>query len=460
LVKSIIGNMNRIITCLILISVVMTSPAFASLSWTCPNCGQTYYFDDRDSDYMNNWIPIHLDACRGGSSSSSSTDKPYVRPSFEGALLLGGMAGGVLGGVFGLVYGEPWSWAIGGAVIGAGITGVVWWASEPPSYSEAYVDPSIEQHNEAVRLNEEANTYYSSGDYAKAMELYQTALDKWPDNSVIQNNYQGAKEKLDQNKEPVDSSVVDLRDKTSDMVDINVVKGVNISDVTVRTPVDNPAQFKYDVLTDYSKVFNERVQGQNDTAQGIIRSLKIKEPPSPTKNISDLAAGDVILIAPNGTMSSILNKVDRWASDSSNSPASHTATYLGEKYGKRFFLNNTPEEGPVIMEEKDFLAKYYGRDMNVATLVGEPLSKHEGEELWKGAKEMAKAGGYGIKALPATNGNDNMVCSESSRWLLLRAGRNVPETKDEIKKPFVKFSPADFYDEQQYFIVHRLGMNK
>jgi hypothetical protein len=156
----------------------------------------------------------------------------------------------------------------------------------------------------------------------------------------------------------------------------------------------------------------------------------------------------------------MLNKIDNWASDNSGSPASHTATYLGEKDGKRWYLNNTPEDGPVIMEEKDFLAKYYGRDMNVATLVGQPLSKHEGDELFKGANELVKSGGYGIKALPAINGNDSMVCSEASRWLLLRAGRRVPETQDPKKKPFMKFSPSDFYEDQQYFIVHSLGMNK
>jgi hypothetical protein len=411
--------MNRIITCMVLILIVVTSPAFASLSWTCPNCGETFYFDPRDEDYMNNWIPIHLNACRGGSSSSSSDNssysKPYVRPSFGGALLLGSMAGGILGGLYGLVYAEPdmWAYAIGGALVGAAFTGVLWTVSEPPTYQEAYVEPTTQQNYE-----------------------YQPV------------------------QEQVDTSVVDLSDKTSDIVDINVVRGVNISDITVKSPVENPAQFKYNVLTDYSRVFNERIQGENDTAQGIIKSLKIKEPPSPIKNISELAPGDVVLIAPNGLMSKMLNKIDNWASDNSGSPASHTASYLGEKDGKRWYLNNTPEDGPVIMEEKDFLAKYYGRDMNIATLVGQPLSKHEGDELFKGANEFVKSGGYGIKALPAINGNDNMVCSEASRWLLLRAGRRVPETQYPIKKPFVKFSPSDFYEDQQYFIVHSLGMNK
>jgi hypothetical protein len=64
-----------------------------------------------------------------------------------------------------------------------------------------------------------------------------------------------------------------------------------------------------------------------------------------------------------------------------------------------------------------------------------------------------------------------MVCSEASRWLLLRAGRRVPETRSENvkikeidtglnKKQFVNFSPSDFYEEQQYFVVHQLGLQK
>jgi hypothetical protein len=421
--------MNRIIIIFILISFAFTCPAFASLSWTCPNCGQTFYFDDRDQDYMNSWIPIHLDACRGGSSSSSSSDPsyntPHGRPSFEGSLLIGGLAGGVLGGVFALAFAPDamWGWAIGGSVIGAGFTGLLWWASEPPSYEEAYVAPTPEPQ------------------YATAQPVATDITYNTPSNN--------------------DTSVVDLSDKTSDVVDINVVRGVNISNIKVDAPVENPAQFKHDILTDYTNAFDARIQKDNDTVTGVIKSLKIKAPPSPIKNLSELTPGDVILISPDGKMSKLLNKVDRWASDDSRSPASHTATYIGEKYGKRFYLNNTPEEGPVIMEERYFLAKYYERDMHVATMVGEPLSKHQGDELWKGATELTKTGGYGISTLPSPlKANDNMVCSEASRWLLLRAGKYVPETKDATKSIAVKFSPADFYDDQQYFIVHKLGMNK
>jgi hypothetical protein len=69
---------------------------------------------------------------------------------------------------------------------------------------------------------------------------------------------------------------------------------------------------------------------------------------------------------------------------------------------------------------------------------------------------------YGIWA------DKRMVCSETSRWVLLRAGRDVPQrTSDNArilgfdtglnKGDFVKYSPADFYENYQYFVIQRLS---
>ena len=164
-----------------------------------------------------------------------------------------------------------------------------------------------------------------------------------------------------------------------------------------------------------------------------------------------------------------INFLDRWGSDNWTSPASHAAIFLGKRNGKNWYLDNTGV-GPVIKDEKEFLEEYGQRRMDVATLVGQPLSQHEGQELWKGAHELRKTTSYGVKFLQH-DGNDAMVCSEASRWLLLRAGRRVPETTSENvkvggvdtglnKKQFVSFSPSDFYDQEQYFVIHRIGMNK
>jgi hypothetical protein len=279
-----------------------------------------------------------------------------------------------------------------------------------------------------------------------------------------------------------DSSVVDLSDKKNPYaMDLDKIRAVDISGVRVQHGVADPLRLRKELLGNFSHVIQQRTEMPNAQVQKIMRLLGTSEPPNPVKNIADLAPGDVILVArtpmrrhlkdedkehlKDVMVSTGINLLDRWGSDNWTSPASHAAIFLGERNGTRWYLNNTSERGPVIMEEKAFLKEYGGRRMDVATLVGQPLSLHEGQELWKGAHELRNTTRYGIWA------NDKMVCSEASRWLLMRAGRRVSETRSEDKKllgidtglnkkEFVKFSPSDFYEEQQYFVVHQLGMGQ
>jgi hypothetical protein len=263
----------------------------------------------------------------------------------------------------------------------------------------------------------------------------------------------------------VDSLVANPRDnKKSYNVNFTAVKGVN-------------PKLRQELLGNFPDIISKRNRHPNKQAQNILQSLKNGEPPNPIKNIADLAPGDVILVASSSWKdrkkegewevgkSIGINFLDKWSSNNWSSPVSHAAIFLGKRNGKRWYFNNTFEHGPVIVEEKDFLREYGQRSMDVATLVGQPLSQHEGQELWKGAHELRNTTTYGIWA------NDKMVCSEASRWLLLRAGRRVPETRSENvkikeidtglnKKQFVNFSPSDFYEEQQYFVVHQLGLQK
>jgi len=254
---------------------------------------------------------------------------------------------------------------------------------------------------------------------------------------------------------------------------------VNLDAIQVQAGVVDPVDLRGALLQDFSKTILERTGRPNGQAQEVLRSFKMKEPPSPIKNIADLAAGDVILVAPWTVKdrtaagyvalleSNGINWLDRWGSDNWSSPASHTAIYLGERNGRRWYLDHTLK-GPVIMEESAFLKEYGARGMDVATLVGQPLSRLEGDELWKAAHELGQTVKYGPSRLL---GNNRMVCSEAARWALVRAGRWVPETqsgKAKIlgmdtglnKKRVVDFSPSDFYENQQYFLVHRLGIQK
>jgi len=265
--------------------------------------------------------------------------------------------------------------------------------------------------------------------------------------------------------EPVNSSVVDLRflkwPRSS--------ASINISGIKVQEGVANPDQLRQGLLGNFSDTIDKRTNQPNQQAQQILRSFKMKEPPNPVKNIADLASGDVILVAPSDMGSEAIRFLDRYGSDNWTSPASHAAIYLGERDGKRWYLDNTME-GPMIKDEAEFMKKYGSRQMDVATLVGQPLSRHEGEELWKGANELMKTTKYGTsRFLNITN--DRMVCSEASRWLLVRAGRRVPKTESEDKailgiktrlnkNKFVDFSPSDFYKKQQYFVVNQLSIQR
>jgi hypothetical protein len=253
------------------------------------------------------------------------------------------------------------------------------------------------------------------------------------------------------------SAPVDARGRGASKLDIGIIG--------VQAGVANPAQLKKDLLDNFPDAILKRTAQANVQAQRIFRSFKTGEPPNPVKNLSNLAPGDVILVATDSKdiKSKCINFLDRWGSDNWSSPASHAAIFLGALNSERWYLDNTSAHGPVILAEKDFLKEYGQRGMDVATLVGQPLNEDEGRELWKGAHELRRTIRYGIWA------DDKMVCSESSQWLLVRAGRKIPETQSPNakvlgvdtgfnKKIVVKFSPSDFYESQQYFIVHKLGM--
>jgi len=242
---------------------------------------------------------------------------------------------------------------------------------------------------------------------------------------------------------------------------------VDLRKIGVPKGTPNPDQFRREMVGTLPEKIEKRTLTPNPQVLGIMKSLKIKEPPSPIKPLKDLQAGDVILVAPvklNGSkdlwdvaVSNTIRWADSYASNWS-SPASHAAIYLGEKNGRRWYLDNTSHPGPVIKEESQFLKEYGARQMDVATLVGQPLSPAEGDRLWQGAHELRETKKYGIWS------DDRMVCSEAARWELVRAGRTVPETAGPDKAPgfgkstFVKFSPADFYHNEQYFLIHRLGI--
>ena len=227
-------------------------------------------------------------------------------------------------------------------------------------------------------------------------------------------------------------------------------------------------------------LIQQRLQNFNQWSDRIYKSLKENEPPLPYKKFNELESGDVILFSPNmkedltidKITGKIINMADKIASGSKSSEASHTITYLKEENGKKLFLDNNPGQGPQIITEDAVLLKYADRNAQVAKLINygmaQPLNKEEADKLYKAAKELEtknieakvqKAGNlfdntnYGIS-------KDNIVCSEASWMLLKSTGRAIPLSKSWVAKAVgINFSPSDFYENTQYFLVTPLSLN-
>lgn len=247
---------------------------------------------------------------------------------------------------------------------------------------------------------------------------------------------------------------------------------VDLRGVQVQAGVENPEQLKQDLLGDFAYQVQRRELEPNREATAIQHGLTIKEPPSPVKNLQELASGDVILVGvepdPKKTGDWLISRAvvlgDRFGSGDWESPSSHTAVFLGERNGKRWYMDHVSETGTVILDEEAFLKKYGHRELNAAA-VAQPLSKKQGDELWDAAHYLAdnrKNNGLIDKNNYGVTGDNNMVCSEAARWVVMRAkGRYMPETDNKAEKAVgIKFSPQDFYDHEQYFVVTPLSAER
>jgi len=217
-------------------------------------------------------------------------------------------------------------------------------------------------------------------------------------------------------------------------------------------------------LKDQQKLIEQRLDEPNKWSDGIYRSLKTKAPPLPYKKFNELQSGDVVLVNASG-LSRVINKADNALSGADSSGASHTVLYLREVNGVKHFVENVPGEGPRIIFEDEFLSKYASRGAQVAKLA-QPLSDKEAKKLYSAAVEMAAKNRQEINnsQFLGTNygawGKDNVVCSEAD-WALLNMARDkqVPASGDAAKRALgVDFSPADFFDNGQHFLVSPMEM--
>ena len=214
------------------------------------------------------------------------------------------------------------------------------------------------------------------------------------------------------------------------------------------------------------RLIEERLQTSNKYARDLYDSLNTGAPPPlPPSGFSTLKPGDVILLAPDDSMLSQLIRRGDDISSLENSPASHTVVFLKEVNGTKLFLDHTMGMGTRVITEKEFFKEYGGRDAFKASSnwLAQPVRADEAARIWEAAKELAKKEadgrnrksgnivdqtGYGLYR------DNNMVCSEAARWVLVKAGRDIPETSSPIKRLLgIYYGPANFFADQHSFII-------
>jgi hypothetical protein len=257
-----------------------------------------------------------------------------------------------------------------------------------------------------------------------------------------------------------------------------------VVDPKVRQERDEFAKMNEAWMRNQKQLIEQRIRKPNKWFGAIYASLKTNEPPPPyyLKKLDELQPGDVLLISPdkgNGLealKSKTIRFADRLSSWEWKSPASHTVLFIKEVNGKKLFLDNTSNGdrdtaagvGPHIITGEEFLKIYSTRETHIA----QPVSKLDGHKLWAAArklsvKELADEPRKSANVIDKTDyglyGDDNMVCSEASRWALIEAGKGakagaIPDTRSPFKKLFgVYFGPANFFSGHQYFIITPMG---
>lgn len=190
----------------------------------------------------------------------------------------------------------------------------------------------------------------------------------------------------------------------------------------------------------------------------------------PSKKQSQLEVGDVILVGPIESDASKLHaKMDGWMNEN-NASVTHTLTCVKVVDGKRIFLDNQAATGPRLISEEEFLKRYGDRETSVASVretvwgVAQPLKESEAKDLWELAKKMVDKNKDNTNPLLTEYGlygTDDMVCSETSWALLNAAGRfKIPFDKHVPLVSGIEFTPASFYNAQQYFLITPLQMGK
>lgn len=221
---------------------------------------------------------------------------------------------------------------------------------------------------------------------------------------------------------------------------------------------------------DFNEDVSKRMEKPDPYLSSIITSIESKTPPPLSANslsFDDLKPGDVILFG-REDVGYAINLVDNLLSWDFQSDASHSIIYLKEIAGQKVFLDNRPGSGERIITEKEFEETYKNRPRDVAQLISTPVKPEDGDKLYNIAfdlvgKEQQYKHDKLLKFIPGTTYGvwlQDMVCSESSRYVLVQSGFRLPESRDFYKKYFgVDYSLSDYY-KSGYFFIRPMNSDK
>lgn len=231
---------------------------------------------------------------------------------------------------------------------------------------------------------------------------------------------------------------------------------------------DNPRQW----LNEKRDAVRQAVKAKADWTSAVVGLLGA--PPERQRRfeitrLADLAAGDVILVAPPSEQLDPLGNVasektreldlqyriasefvkGRFAGAARQEleAASHALAFLGEIGGVRMYYSQDVG-GSRIIDERQFLREYGAREM----FVGRPQAVVEGRRVWSTARDAAVRNpkDYGV-------GEDKYVCSERAGIIVGRA--TGLELGTDRFGP-VDITPGDFFDRAgnvgKHFVITRL----
>lgn len=232
---------------------------------------------------------------------------------------------------------------------------------------------------------------------------------------------------------------------------------------------DNPAQW----LREREQQVRLAVQRNAPWTRDVLRVLMLpreSQRPYEMTRLADLAAGDVILVAPPAAQldpagaagSEAIRRLDERyrmfsellmlrvssAARQELEPASHALTYLGDISGVRMYYSQDVG-GSRIIDERQFLREYGAREM----FVGRPQAVLDGRRLWSAARDAAVGNpkDYGCV------GEGKYVCSERTGIIVGRA-TTLDLTTDRLGP--IDVTPGDFFDREgnvgKHFVITRL----